>query len=203
MRKVARTGRSLVLAKQAIAANRYKVSAGSTGGGGDFQATALSELVATAVDHCRLAVPVDRRLRAGALIGLALVVASTVLVGACQRLQLAAHRPGYFLIGWPWLRWMLDGAGHGGAVLAVGVSLAVAGIVAAMASMGFSRAPWWGHVAMFLLVPMGMVASIPLVFAALVTLFNLALWIMIGVLALVAAALAVYAVFSAAGNANS
>lgn len=202
MRKGARTGRSLVLAKQAVAATPSQVADGSTAGG-DLQATALSELVATAVDHRLLAVPVDRRLRAGALIGLALVVAATVLIGVCQRLQLAAHRPGYFLIGWPWLRWMLEGAGHGDAVLAVGMSVAATGVLAAMASMGFSRAPWWGHVAMFLLVPLGVVASIPMVFAALVTLFNLALWILIGVLAVMAAALALYAVFTAAGNANS
>lgn len=148
---------------------------------GAWEPVSLEELAARLIDHRHVPVPVDRRLRVGAVIGLAVVA----VFGAVVRLggqATPARRPGVFLFGWRPLRAMLWGQPHATVMFWLAAAVSATGAVAAAISLGFRRVRPSLLPAVFALVVLGVLAGAPLLVAAFIVLANVATWLAIGVL---------------------
>lgn len=167
---------------------------------GAWNPTNLSELTSRLIDHSRIPIPVDTRLRIGAACGLGLVAVLTSVVGLGRDLS-SVSRPGIFLFGWPFVRWLLWDGLHASVAFVVGLIVLVIALPALVISRGFSRIRPAALLPLFLLVPLGSFAGIPLLIAVFVVLLNLATWAALGVLIVVlsilAVVLVVFALFSA------
>jgi len=156
-------------------------------GGAAWAPVSLADLVGRLVDHHRIPVPVDRRLRGGALAGLLSVGVLTVVVGAGSGLA-NDGRPGVFLFGWQVLRVVLWGQPQTSVLLGAGIAAVTLGALGAVVTGGF------GHVrpsllgAVFALVLLGCAAAVPLLVAGMVLVANLAAWAAFGVLCMLAVA---------------
>lgn len=151
----------------------------------------LADLVERMVDHHRIPVPVDRRLRVGAVAGLASVGVLTVVVGAGSVLRKGA-RPSVLLFGWQVLRGVLWGQPQASVLLWTGALTFSAGVIGAATTRGFARVRPSLLLAVFALVLLGCAAAVPLVVAGMILLANIATWVALGVLC---AALVVAVIF--------
>jgi hypothetical protein len=164
-----------------------------------WEPVSLSELATSTIDHRKIPVPVDRRLRIGAFAGLALTAAFTTVVGGGSGLG-HQNQAGVLLFGWPELRWLLWGQPHASVLFWLGVTLASIAVLFAAATRGFARVPpllLWG---IFALVILGCASFVPLLAVAAILLANLAIWLALGILCVALGVVVLFLCVAAIGS---
>jgi hypothetical protein len=159
----------------------------------------LNRFVARTVHLHRIPVATDRRLRIAAWAGLGGIAVSLVLRWIFAGHVGSAIRPGFFIVGWPLVRW---GVHPGGGQLcdALIVSCAISAGVVTVATRGFSRGNRTGQLCTAMVAAVGLVAEVPVAVALLVTTFNAAIWTALGLLGIAAVVLIIWGLLAGLGN---
>jgi hypothetical protein len=153
----------------------------------------LNRFVAATTSLHRVPVATDRRLRLAAWVGLSAISTSLVVRWTLGGLVGTAMRPGFFIIGWPLVRWGID---PGGPVMGECALLcALLGGMVALATRGFSRGSRAGQLAIAA-VAVELVTALPLALALFISVFDIALWSALGVLCIAVVVLFIWALLS-------
>jgi hypothetical protein len=111
-------------------------------------------------------------------------------VVALARNTVTTPRPGFFILGWGAVRWALTFGGNVVAAIVVLTAILVAAVAFAIWTNGYNEAPERWLYAMVALMATAVLPLLAFAVIAMVVVFNLVLWIAIGILLLIAGALA-------------
>ena len=163
------------------------------------KAVSLSALLARATAHEGLAVATDARTRRGAQIGTAVLVGCTALAWlvATGGVPLPNNRPGFYIVGWHLLTYLITAGGHASAAAAADSGALLAAISVCIATRGFRSGSARLQTAIFGCVLAGGLASLPALAAGVITLLDLGLWLALLALCVAAGLLLVWILFAA------
>lgn len=163
----------------------------------------IDTLLRYTTPHSSVAGPVDRRLTAGAWVGVALL---GITLACSSRLASAfgasKPKPDFFIVGWDQLKALTVGPWSMPHQRVAFAAFGLA-ILTAAATRGFTHAAVAGNVAAFAVLIAGFVLVLPAVAVLLVVLANLALWILAIVAAVVALVIGIGALLFAASTTSA